>query len=1414
MEELGQFTDEQLQGALQQKATPDLIPEKGADLSKFSDQDLQGALQAHNQLQEQQLAPYRQQRAQETANGDGFSESPLAYLGRQFVSPLRAPIMNAIYGYSKGRLAKGEADEGDLRNIAGFEHEQAINQKQGTLTKLAGLATSVPGEVATLALNPYAAGAKIIGSSIAGKAAEEGKSPFDPEVMAKGGLNAAAQLGVLKAIGPIGDKLFPGASQSLVGRMGVQAATMPATQAAADAATYMVGLNTRYGAIQDFVEGKYGQGLQEIFGQALLGAGLAAAHGGNGKSVADKAREILNEEAKKGTPLPEAARKAVETISAQSDSQSTSNRPEASQGLPGGKDGVSETPSTGTLEQSKVSGVTLGKADENGRHPILNEKGEDIGGITALRKEGEPSQVLYSQDIPLSNDQKKSLLRDFKTQNPDVAASREVQRTTGARAGEKLVKGEVKEQLSTEDASALSKALGTKAKTEQGIRSELERKGMPKPAIDQLIEKAKPKADVSNPEEFSSALKELMGDKTPQAENVVTNEQGSPKELVGGGIENKLPEISKAHETLKETSLSPKEQKVIDARREGRSLADIGRELGVSKQRAKQIEQAALGKQGREESIAAVEHAQARAENAASLIEDGKYVDMMDMRVSHDEVRPVVQKKLAANEKKSKALDDLATRFLKEHEDGGLTEKRVRELAAEAERIHQGVAGRPVDKEPAPDQLPDQSAGQAPEQPPAARAADQSGSDVQPEADVRPQAMGAAAIGELVPQAKDVKPPGDTALANARIDKERTAEGLSPILNSARMQNADAWDAAMKRLEADPEAAKKLVESLDRKPRAADVVEQAMLLREKIRLDNEYRVLGKQLLKGDGDAIDVSALEARLEDLAHQRTDLATAVRRTGTELGRSLQFRRQLANEDFSLGGMLQEFRIAKGREATPEEVAKIAALQEKIAELQKAIDERPAQTEQDVRKTAGITKEEVEAEKAKSEFRRQLQSARDSNKGLGQKMSDFLVKLRQNFVISSPATMGKIVAASGERMAFGPVEEAIGGVLSKLPGLARVAAKAPREGFLSPKTEIRAAFDGLTKGLQDAWSNLKTGQSELDALYGKDKDTPREWLDLQFGLHAAAKAPAVRAEYTRSFLKRMDALSADGKDPTVPANLLRISGEAYRDSQAAKFQQENWLVDAYNKAINSLRSPDKPVAAQVTGLAMKLLTPVVRIPTNLAMEVGTYAFGTATGSAQLIRGFARGLENMKPAEADAIMRQFKKGALGAGLLAIGYLNPKSIGGYYSGKRDEQDVKAGSMRLFGADVPSWLLHNPALEVLQLGATIRRASDKVYKGSEQGTATGIGQGLAGWIEEFPLARETGEVAKAISPDAKERGRFFGETAKSFLIPQFFQWLAGRMDQVKGEPRQLGPKGSWDRFKSGVPGLRQTVPSKP
>jgi hypothetical protein len=708
-------------------------------------------------------------------------------------------------------------------------------------------------------------------------------------------------------------------------------------------------------------------------------------------------------------------------------------------------------------------------------------------------------------------------------------------------------------------------------------------------------------------------------------------------------------------------------------------------------------------------------------------------------------------------------------------------------------------------------------------------------------------------------------PQTPTGIRNKIVDREREARGLAPAMTEARRSFGDVWDKTLQKIDDNPRAQDDLIAELKQKPRAVTDEEDAMLLHRQIDLQNQFNKTSESVIKAQelGDTASLTENRVRFAQLSDELLDLYNVGRKAGTETARGLAARKMLANEDFSLARMTQQKRAAnEGRPLNEAEADNVRTTQSKIADAQKTLDDYLAEREmqfaekQEARKAASIkaskTRLEAQAgeleqriswqdlekqkrepiqldeeglklksnvERLKQQFQQELTKDMLSKRTPLEKFQDTFVKWRRGFILSSPNVFAKLTSAAAQRMVITPAEEAIGGVYSKLlPELAR---KAPREGGFSAKAEAKAITEGFTKGMKDSWDVLRTGKSSLDVAFGKRGYLPPEAIDFIGHTHGALKTVPKRAEFARSFQKRTESAIANGVDASDPLVQSRIAIEAYKDANRTIFLQDNRVVSAYKRFLSAFDQPSKetgkvPLASKAVGTTARVLLPIVKVPTNIIAETLQYATGSVTGSVRLGRAFAKGFSNLQPEEAEIIMRSLKKGSLGTAVMALGYFNADKVGGYYQpGKREKSDVKFGSVKVFGTNIPSYFLHVPLLECLQIGATVRRVADSKLKKSDtatQGVPAGVLAAGLGITEEVPFVREMLEVSKAFHPN--ERGAFIGELTKSLAVPQAVEWTARQMDKTpEGEVRKRKPEGVVEHIETAIPGLRQNVPEK-
>lgn len=704
------------------------------------------------------------------------------------------------------------------------------------------------------------------------------------------------------------------------------------------------------------------------------------------------------------------------------------------------------------------------------------------------------------------------------------------------------------------------------------------------------------------------------------------------------------------------------------------------------------------------------------------------------------------------------------------------------------------------------------------------------------------------------------EPKGPVGVKNAAVDEAMEAMGLPPAEHGEKLSFAEALSDAQEKLAKDPFAGQKLVDKLVEKPRPVTGKEVALLLtevnRRRLERDAAETALIEAHAANDPDA--VAEANVRIAKARDDFQDAEEAATRIGTDQAQGLALRQMMMAEDYSLASMERQLAAAsKDGKLTPEQIATVRRIQKSFIKTKAEMDAYFAKRLKDAKRRLEIQAEEVgaklqrgdlkpnpkvdpveldeegmrlksEHERVKQEFQTEVIKARLANRTSWEVVQDTLVKWRRGFLLSGPVTLAKLTSAAAQRIAFTPVEEGLGGFLGKLPFVSRIAEKAPRQGGFNSNAEARAITEGFTKGMRDAAQLLKTGKGVLEVLYGKGKDAavresdvaPHSVIEFFGQIHGALKAPVKRAEFARSFEKRMAFAIKNGQDGSNPLIQARIAVEAYKDANRSIFLQDNMVTDAYKRALSAFEENNKATGKQnpggkAIGTAARVALPIVKVPTNIVAETIEYATGLATGSVKLANAFRNGIDDLTPEQADIIMRELKKGSLGAAVLLLGYFNPKKVGGYYQPgeKRKASDVPVGQIRVFGENVPSFLLHNPLLETAQLGATVRRVADAKLKGQSQGTGTGLWAGLMGLVEQIPFAREAVESGKIIGGGPE--GRYAaGEEAKSVVVPALVQAVATATDKDRhGNPVKRKPSTVAEHIESGIPGLREKLPKR-
>ena len=463
--------------------------------------------------------------------------------------------------------------------------------------------------------------------------------------------------------------------------------------------------------------------------------------------------------------------------------------------------------------------------------------------------------------------------------------------------------------------------------------------------------------------------------------------------------------------------------------------------------------------------------------------------------------------------------------------------------------------------------------------------------------------------------------------------------------------------------------------------------------------------------------------------------------------------------------------------------------------------------------------------AEEAKQKYDEGRRKKQMADRHWIEKGLDMIPRIKRLNVISGPITMGKLAAAGVMRPVETMIEGAGGGVMGKIPGYAGVFKRAPIEGGFAPGAMFKDLAKGYASGVMEEGKVLRTGKGQIDLLNAKARDLPPDILDLFNHIHAMIKNPTKRAHYEMALAKEMKWYHENGYNIKDEAVQSMMNTRAYEYAQRSIFMQDAKIAGALKAGFQWLERKHNG-KTDLYGKALATLgreqLPIVKVPENIVTEVFTHLGGTASGTAMAVRAHLRGIESLGPEKADMIARHLKKGNVGLASAALGVLSALGLtggavqmGGYYQPgeKRDPKDVQVGGMRLFGVNIPRWMIHLPPFEVMQLSSTattIIMKHLKKGKGADEAVPDGIMAALWGLGEQIPLLGEQANISRF-----QHGGRVWaGNELKSFIEPQMLQQIARLSDtDENGNTIRRPEKGFVDALKTGIPGLREKVPAK-
>ncbi len=512
------------------------------------------------------------------------------------------------------------------------------------------------------------------------------------------------------------------------------------------------------------------------------------------------------------------------------------------------------------------------------------------------------------------------------------------------------------------------------------------------------------------------------------------------------------------------------------------------------------------------------------------------------------------------------------------------------------------------------------------------------------------------------------------------------------------------------------------------------------------------------------------------------------------------------------------QDLRDAANPKLTPEERAlKMVKTRvaKRIAELESKMS--AGDFTRKTRKATPLDQEALRAkanlEAVKRRFEEGVTKAKLEGRSMRERVRDFIVRWRREFALSGITSIFKLTAAAIEGLTIDPIKESIGaGIAKALPGFrSRLDLEAPS----SVGIEAKAWVEAFNHIMDDTVRIAKTGKTDLEFAFGGRSAIPIEMQAYMGRLHAILKAPLKRQAWTRAVEVLARDYKAKGIDTTDPLVQMQIGNKALRQAERALFLEDNMVVDAYKRGLSRfepVKPGEKPSIGQVVGgTAARVFLPIVKIPTNLVARTFQAGFGGFVGAGRLAVAYAKGIETLRPEQADAIIRQLKAGSVGGAIMLLGFSAPQMFGGYYQPreKRKPGELKPGHTKLFGVDIPPFLQHRPELQIAQFGATVRRVmEERISKDDpgKRGLSEGAMAASLGLIEEAPFVNEMLRLNQLREAPSK----YAGALGASIVEPQLIQDIAKYTDT---STQKRVPQNFKEQLEMGVPGLRQNVRPK-
>jgi hypothetical protein len=385
-----------------------------------------------------------------------------------------------------------------------------------------------------------------------------------------------------------------------------------------------------------------------------------------------------------------------------------------------------------------------------------------------------------------------------------------------------------------------------------------------------------------------------------------------------------------------------------------------------------------------------------------------------------------------------------------------------------------------------------------------------------------------------------------TGIKNAAVDVQRAERGLPPIDSSSPTSREDAWAQAKEDVDSGKLDPERIAKSVNEHPRGLSTEETDALNYYNRQLSNQHKStmdVIERARANDDDVAEQTAKE-KLQDIEDKRNAVEQAVRKSGSEWGKTGRARQDMIREDYSLANMLQRARVASPTgEVSPAIREKLENLSDQLEKANKKLEEyQTKQAQFEAQYAVDKIKETTARETRKGARKQERSDLKTEYDQYVKNLDKILVGRMSSNPFFDPEVIGLMGKMAKNRIETGisKIEDIVDDIHGALTAI----------GHNVTKRDIRDAISGYGKTIEMSKEAVDVALREArrqGKLISSLEDAQAKALPLRSGLQRDAASDRVR-ELQRQVKQAMKESGIDAKTSMSPERQWKTSLDAVK--------------------------------------------------------------------------------------------------------------------------------------------------------------------------------------------------------------------------------------------------------------------------